>query len=143
MHIFLVSDSKTPVNFFPELSDFLKKKVAGLEVSEIFVPFPEDVPAAVSAVLGEADLVFVFVLYEEMDFKVQSLLNNLIELDMKDDTIIVKVVEEDDLPSFSQDGLAEEKQKLVDKWGQLILDRLFKPDSFKPKERPSGGLFSL
>ncbi len=142
MNIFLVSDSKTPINFFTGLEGFLKKKVAGLDVHLVFVPFPEDVPAAVSAVLGEADLVFVFVLYAEMNFKIQSLLSNLVDLDMRDDTIIVKVVEEDDLPSLDQERLVQEKEKLVQKWGQFILERLFKPGSFKPKDRSSGGLFS-
>jgi len=75
MKVFLVSDSKTGINFFPQLAELLHKKVADLKTEESFVPFPEDVPARVAALTGEADLIFVFVLYEEKDFKIEALLN--------------------------------------------------------------------
>ena len=143
MKIFLVSDSKTPINFFPLLENELKQKIADLDLGTVFVPFPEDIPAAVNEVLDEADLVFVFVLYEEMSFKIQSLLSKLIDLDMKGKTKIVKVIEEDDLENNSSTQLEEEKEKLAEKWGQFILNRLFKPEKFKPEEKPSTSLFSL
>jgi len=135
MHIFFVSDSKTGINFFPELEGLLRAKIADLEVDTVFVPFPEDVPAAVNDILEEADLVFVFVLYEELDFKIQALLNKLIETEMRDRTKIVKVVEESELPELGKLRLREEKAKLAKKWSAFLLDYLFKPNAFAPKEK--------
>jgi hypothetical protein len=135
MHIFLVSDSKTGINFFPELEALLRKKIADLDVDTVFVPFPEDVPAAVSDILEEADLVFVFVLYEELDFKIQALLNKLIEIEMRDKTKVVKVVEESEFPAMDEIRLQEEKDKLAEKWSAFLLDYLFKPGAFAPKEK--------
>lgn len=135
MHVFLVSDSKTGINFFPKLEAFLKRKIADLELDTVFVPFPEDIPGAVSNVLREADLVFVFVLFEEMDYKIQALLNKLIDLEMKDETKIVKVIEESELGTMDEMQLEREKEALAEKWSKFILDYLFKPGSSKPKEK--------
>ena len=141
MHIFLVSDSKTGINFFPLLEQLLRKKIAGLDCDTVFVPFPEDIPAAVSAVMGEADLIFVFVLYEEMNFKVQALLNKLIELEMSGEARIIKVVEESEIEGMDEMRLDTERETLAEKWGKFILDYLFKPDSFKPGKKPGLGSF--
>ena len=136
MHVFLVSDSKTGINFFPKLEEFLKGKIADLELETVFLPFPEDIPGAVSNVLKEADLVFVFVLFEEMDYKIQALLNKLIDLEMKGETKIVKVIEESEIASMDEMRLESERQRLAEKWSKFLLDYLFKPGSSKPKEKP-------
>ena len=137
MHIFLVSDSKTGINFFSELEERLAAKIVDLELDAIFVPFPEDIPAAVHAIEGEADLVFVFVLYEELDFKIQALLNKLIEIEMRGRVRIIKVIEEKEFEHLNQASLELEKEKLSGKWSELIINRLFKPGSFNPKEGES------
>lgn len=134
MHIFLVSDSKTGINFFPELEAFLKGKIADAEVDSVFVPFPEDIPAAVHAIEGEAGMVFVFVLYEELDFKIQALLNKLIEIELRSRTLIVKAIEEKEFDSLDPYRLEQEKRALAEKWGELIINRLFNPGSFVPKD---------
>jgi len=136
MRIFLVSDSKTGINFFPMLEQALLKRIADAEIEAVFVPFPEDVPAAVSNVLDEAELVFVFVLYEEMDYKIQTLLNKLIDLEMQSKAKIVKAVEESEIQNLDEMRLDQEKQKLADKWSGHIIDVLFKPEKFEPKEKP-------
>jgi len=133
MHVFLVGDGKTGINFFPRVEELLKARVADIEVDSVFVPFPEDIPGAVARVLREADLVFVFCLYEELDFKVKAMLSKLIELEVSHGSMIVKAVEENELPSGS-DRLDAEKEKLAEKWSQFILDRLFNPKAFEPKE---------
>ncbi len=142
MHIFLVSDSKTGINFFPELEERIAGQIADLELDTIFVPFPEDIPAAVHAIEGEADFVFVFVLYDELDFKIQALLNKLIEIEMRGELKIIKVIEEKDFGSLNEERLKVEKEKLSQKWSELIINRLFKPGSFVPKESGDDG-FSL
>ena len=142
MHIFLVSDSKTGINFFPELEEKLSGQIADLELDTIFVPFPEDIPAAVHAIEEEADFVFVFVLYEELDFKIQALLNKLIEIEMRSRVRIVKVIEEKEFGTLNEQRLEIEKEKLSKKWSELIINRLFKPGSFVPKEPEDNG-FSL
>lgn len=125
MRVFLVGDSKTGIDFFPELESFLLGRVVGLEVQSVIVPFPEDVPAAVKSVLGEADLVFVFVLYEELDFKIKALLNRLVDLEMDSGSKIVKAVEESDLGALTGYALEAKKSRLAEQWGSLILSRLF------------------
>ncbi|MBN2067547.1 MAG: hypothetical protein JW744_03705 [Candidatus Diapherotrites archaeon] len=140
MKVFLVSDSKTGINFFPELAGLLEKQVAGLRCQPVFVPFPEDVPAAVSKVVNEADLVFVFVLYAEKDFKIEALLSKLIDLEMNSKAKIVKAIEESDVEGLNEMQLSLEKQQLAKKWSKFILDCLFNPGSFKPKENARGGL---
>jgi hypothetical protein len=134
MRIFLVSDSRSGINFFPELEDFLKGRIADVEIDSVFMPFPEDIPAAVHAVEGESDLVFVFVLYDEPDFKIQALLNKLIEIEMRGRIRIVKAIEEREFEKLDPYRLAQEKNVLAEKWGELIVNRLFKPESFAPKE---------
>ena len=126
MQIFLISDSKTGINFFPQLEKLLSQKIADLDCDTILVPFPEDIPAAVSSVKDDADLVFVFVLYEELDFKIQTLLNKLIDLEMQAKTKIVKVVEESELEIRDEMQLEREKERLAKKWANFILDGLFK-----------------
>ena len=115
MHIFLVSDSKTGINFFPELEQKLSEQIADLELDAIFVPFPEDIPAAVHAIEGEADFVFVFVLYDELDFKIQALLNKLIEIEMRGRVRIVKVIEEKEFGNLNEERLEAEKENLTKK----------------------------
>ncbi len=137
MHIFLVSDSKTGINFFPQLEQFLRRRIVDADIDTMFLPFPEDIPAAVSSVQGEADLVFVFVLYEELDYKIKALLDKLIEIEMEGKTRVIKVIEESGLGSLDSIGLEHEKDNLAEKWGQFILDYLFKPEKFKPEEKPS------
>ncbi len=136
MRVFLVSDSKTGINFFPQLEELLHKKIVDLQAETIFVPFPEDIPARVSAVAAEADLIFVFVLYEEKDFKIELLLSKLIDLEMKTKAKIVKVIEESEVQDLNELQLEEEKEKLAAKWGEFIVNFLFKPGSFSPKESP-------
>lgn len=135
MRIFLVSDSKTGINFFPQLEGLLRARIADAEIEQVFVPFPEDVPAAVNNILEEADLVFVFVLYEELDYKVKMLTEKLVDIDMKSETKIVKAVEETWIDTVEPMLMEQEKEKLAEKWADFIVDRLFKPDSFKPKEK--------
>lgn len=141
MRIFLVSDSKTGINFFPELEAFLGKKIADADIEAIFVPFPEDIPGAVSKIKEEADLVFVFVLYDELDFKIKALLNKLMEIEMQGKARILKAIEESEFENLGTVRLEMEKEKLVEKWGALILDILFKPGKFKPEEKEGGSFF--
>ena len=135
MRLFLVSDSKTGVNFFPQLVELLGKKVADLRTETIFVPFPEDIPARVAAVAKEADLIFVFVLYEEKDFKIEALLNKLIDIETRTKAKIVKVIEESDVDGMNELQLEKEREVLAEKWGQFILDYVFNPARFKPGNR--------
>ena len=135
MKVFLVSESGTGINFFPELEALLARRIAGLDCRSIFVPFPEDIPAAVKQVVSEADLIFVFVLYDELDFRIKALLDKLIELDMSSKAKIVKVIEESEFEGLDRARLEREKQKLAGKWSSFIVDLLFNPDSFRPKER--------
>ena len=143
MRLFLFSDSKTGINFFPMLEELLHKKIADLQVETIFVPFPEDLPAKAAAVAAESDLAFVFVLYQEKDFKIEALLNKLIDLEMQKGMKIIKAIEESELENFNEVQLEEEKDRLAEKWSEFIINYLFKPETFAPKqERREPGLFT-
>lgn len=134
MRILLVSDNATAINFFPMLEGILRKKVAGVEVRQVFVPFPEDIPAAIAREQKDASLVFVFVLFEEMDFKTELLLSKLIDLEMKGGARIVKAIEENWLGGMDPARLEQEKDALAEKWAEFILDCLFRQEKFSEKK---------
>ena len=132
MRISLVSDSKTGINFFPQLRSILEKNVADLECDSVFVPFPEDIPGAASALAADAEIIFVFVLYNEMDFKVKALFSKLIDIEMQSDVRIIKAIGEREHEQLPGAKLQREKEELAEKWGKFILDCLFKPEAFEP-----------
>jgi len=134
MRVLLVSDSNTGINFFPLLEAILRKKVAGIDVRQVFVPFPEDIPAAASREQKDAALVFVFVLFEEMDFKIEALMNKLMDLEIKSKKRIIKAVEEDWVGGMDEIRLEQEKNNLAEKWAEFILDSLFRPEKFAAKK---------
>lgn len=134
MRVLLVSDSSTAINFFPELESILRKKVAGIDVQRVFAWLPEDIPGAVSREMEGCDLVFVFVLFEEMDFKIEALLNKLIDLEIKSKARIVKAIEESWIGSMDEMQLEQERHSLAEKWAEFILDCLFKPEKFASKK---------
>ncbi|HLD58894.1 MAG TPA: hypothetical protein VI977_04630 [archaeon] len=132
MKICLVSDSKTRINFFPELSDLLAEKIADIETESFFVPFPEDIPAKAKESIDEgAETVFVFSSIKDSS-KAHMLLSKLIDVEIQTGKKIVKAIEKKgfDMKPEAKQGAA---QKLAEKWAEFLIDYFYKPELFEPK----------
>jgi len=135
MRLLLVSDGQTGIDFFPELSELLGKRVAGLDIESAFVPFPEDIPAKVASVAGRFDLIFVFALYLKPDFRIQALLNKLVDIEIRKKVKIIKAIMQSDAGELGGEQLQKEKERLAEEWSDFIAGFIQNPDSFKPKKR--------
>lgn len=133
MKVFLISDSKTRINFFHELSDLLAEKIADVETEVSFVPFPEDIPARAKEAIEseEAEFVFVFSACKKLDFRAEILLSKLIDVELQTGKKIIKIVQKKTFELFAQGENG--KQELAQKWCDFIIDYLYKPELFEPK----------
>ena len=134
MKVFLISDSKTRINFFPELSDMLAEKIADAETEIVFVPFPEDIPAkAKEAIESEdAELVFVFSAFKKIDFRTELVLSKLIDVELQTGKKIIKILQKKSFELFSGQN-ENAKQELAQKWCDFIIDYMYKPELFAPQ----------
>jgi len=135
MRLLLVSDGRTGIDFFPELSELLGQRVAGLDIESAFVPFPEDIPAKVASVAGRFDLIFVFALYLKPDFRIQALLSKLVDIEIRKKVKIIKAIMQSDAGDLGGEQLQKEKERLAEEWSDFIAGFIQNPDSFKPKKR--------
>jgi len=135
MRLLLVSDGQTGIDFFPELLEFLQKKVVGLDIESAFVPFPEDIPAKVASLAGRFDLIFVFALYLKPDFRIQALLSKLVDIEIRKKVKIIKAIVQSDAGDLGEEQLQKEKQRLAEEWSDFIAGFIKDPDSFRPKKR--------
>ena len=140
MKIVFISDSQTHVNIFPQLEQKLKAQIADLETETHFVPFIEDIPAKADAASDNADLIFVFVLYEQKDFKIEMLSSKLIDLEMANNVKIIKVIEESDERQMNELEREDSEKELTGKWSKFIINLLYHPEEFKPKPKEDSAL---
>lgn len=133
MKISLISDSKTRINFFEELSEKLAEQIADIETEVFFVPFPEDIPAKAkeSFESEEADFVFVFSASEKAAKK-ELLLSKLIDVELQTGKKVIKAIEKADF-DLKKEAKEKEKQKLAKKWAEFLIDYMYKPELFKPE----------
>ena len=128
--------SETPINIFPLLKEQLLQKIADVEINAYFVPFIDDIPAKAN-LLSNSDVIFVFVLYEEKDFRSEMLLSKLIDLEIHKNVKIIKAIEEADIPE-DDDAMENFKEELAEKWAGFIINYIYHPKEFEPKdEEPS------
>ncbi|MDD5162958.1 MAG: hypothetical protein PHD95_02005 [Candidatus ainarchaeum sp.] len=134
MKVSLISDSKTRINFFPELSELLAEKIADIETEIFFVPFPEDIPAKAKEAIEseESELVFVFSACKKLDFRAELLLSKLVDVELQTGKKIIKIIKKKSLDLF-QGSEKNEKEELAKKWCEFIIDYLYKPELFEPK----------
>lgn len=135
MKIALLSDSETGINIFSKLREKLSAKIADAEIEEHFVPSPEDLPLKAKELTESNTLVFVFSLYFEKDSSVEMLVEKLVDIELETGKKIVKAIEESEVGDIStEEALEEERERLAEKWTDIIVKILFFPKDFAPTE---------
>lgn len=130
--IAFITDSEQSLYVFPELIEALSAEIKDLEPKEFFVPTALDIPAKCLEAL-DCELIFVQELFEKEDFKLQILMEKLVDFELEHKVRVVKAIE----PSELEDALTEEdftavKAEFVEKWSAVILGVLFDQEAFKP-----------
>jgi len=130
MRIVCISSKDSLYDVINELKEKLEKEIANTDVELHYVQRHLDIPANVLQV-KEADLIFVFVGYEELDLEVKTTMERLVDVDMKTDIRIVKAFEEVGVTEDDEERKVKEKE-LADKWVAEITSLLFHPERLKP-----------
>jgi hypothetical protein len=132
MKMSFIGFKDSPINIFKEMAEDLSKKVSGLELSERFVPFVEDLPIVSLEESEESDFIFVFALVEEekKDFVTQK----LIDVELKSGVRILKSIMVDEFSDLEEEDYIQQKEELVEQQVELILGILFNEIEFEPKD---------
>ncbi len=136
MKISFIGCKEDSLNIFKELAGELSKKVSGLELNERFVPFLEDLPIVALEESDESDFIFVFALTEEnrKDF----FLKKLIDVEIKTGVRILKAIEIDEFSDLDEEEFFEQKDLLVEKYSDLIVNILFNEIEFESQDKDFG-----
>jgi len=133
--IALLGESESGINIFPKLTEKLVKKIVDAEVSEHFVRSLEDIPLKAKQLTKSNSLVFVFALYGEKTEAVDMVIEKLVSVELETGKKIIKAIEASDAQNLVlEDQFAEEKEELASKWSKVIVNELFSPAKFAPKE---------
>jgi len=134
MKISFVGYKESGVNIFPDLAKALSGRISGLSLEERFVAFPEDLPFVALECTKESDFVFVFA-FVDNDELAEELKQKLVDVEIKSSTRILKAIEAGGISSAEEDEFLEEKEKLVQKYADLIVAVLFNENEFEPEEK--------
>ena len=134
MKISFIGCKESGVNIFPALAKSLSKKISGLELEERFVPTFDDMPLVAEECAAESDFIFVFALVESEE-QATYLKDKLIDVEIKTETRILKAVEEDTLSSTSEEDYDLQKEEIVKKNTDLIVNILFNEREFEPEDK--------
>jgi riboflavin synthase len=137
MKITFIGYKESSVNIFEELGKALRTKISGLEITERFSPFIEDLPKLAQEAAEDSDFIFVFALTGEKQ-NIPFIEEKLIDVELKTKTRILKVIRQDEMSSEEAEFL-EEKDNLIDEFTDLIINILFNEKGFSPKD-PDFGL---
>jgi len=129
MKIICISSKDSGYDVIDPLKDLLEKEITNTNVELIYVHRHLDIPAKLMEI-KDADLIFVFVGYEELDLAIKTTMEKIVDVDMKSKIPIVKAFEE--VVFAQEEGGQETQEKLAAKWKQEIIDYLFHPDKMKP-----------
>jgi len=128
-----LSDSESGINIFPELEEKLLAEIADLDSEQEFVPSKLDLPRKAQSRAQDFDLIFVLCLHGENDPEVRILKEKLVDVELQSGVPIIKAIEESDIDEIeSEDQRALEKDALIEKWGQHLINYLFHSDKFVP-----------
>ena len=130
MKIVCISSKDSIFDVISYLKEKLQKEIMNTEVQVKYVQRHLDIPAEVKTV-KEADLVFVFVGYEELDLEVKTTMERLVNVDMETELKIVKAFEEVSSTEDAEERQHREKE-LAEKWKQENVNLLFHPEKMKP-----------
>ncbi|MDD3083443.1 MAG: hypothetical protein PHP82_00280 [Candidatus ainarchaeum sp.] len=136
MKISFVGCKEDSINIFKDVAEKLSKKVSGLELNERFVPFLEDLPIVALEETEESDFIFVFVSTNE-DQK-SFILEKLVDVELKTGIRILKAIEIDDFSDLGEEEFFEQKDLLVEKYVDLIVNILFNEVEFEPEDKDFG-----
>lgn len=137
MKITFIGYKESSVNIFGGLGKALRKKISGLEITERFAPFIEDLPEIAQEATENSDFIFVFALTGEKK-NIPFIEEKLIDVELKTKTRILKAMREDEM-SREESEFLEEKDNLVDEFTDLIINILFNEKGFAPQD-PDFGL---
>jgi len=128
-----LSDFESGINIFPELEEKLLEEIADFEIEAEFVPSKLDLPMKAYSRAQDFDLIFVLCLHPEKDSEAGILKEKLVEVELKTGVPIIKAIEVSEIDEIeSEDELLMEKDALVEKWFQHLINYLFHPDKFVP-----------
>jgi hypothetical protein len=134
MKIAFVGLKENSINFFPELSKALSKRISGLELEERFAPFPEDLPIIAKEVAEDADFIFVYAMIEDESL-IDMLKEKLIDVEISTKTRILKAVDADEVSGLDEEEYYAKKEELVIHYADLIVRILFNEEEFEPKDK--------
>ncbi len=134
MKIALIGLKDNSINFFPELSKALSKRISGLELEERFAPFVEDLPIIASETTQDADFVFVYAMIEDEPM-IDLIKEKLIDVELSSKTRILKVLDADEVSGLDEEEFYEKKEALVLQYTDLIVRILFNEEEFEPKDK--------
>jgi len=81
-----------------------------------------------------ADLVVVFCFFEKKGREMNSLIEDLVDVELDSGSKILKVVEESELFGVGGGEMQSEKLALVERFKKLIINFLFDQSAFSPEE---------
>jgi hypothetical protein len=134
MKISLVGYKDNPVSIFGELGKALAKKISGLELSQRFVPEPEDLPMVAAEAAEESDFVLVFAMLDDEKLA-KFIKQKLIDVEIATKTRMLKYVVPDDFSGVNEENYFDKKEELVKEIAGLIISILFDEESFQPKDK--------
>jgi len=134
MKISFIGCKENGVDIFPALAKSLSKKISGLELEERFVPAFEDMPLVAEECAVESDFIFAFALVGSEE-QASYIKDKLIDVEIKTETRILKAVEEDSMSNTNEENYDEQKEELVKKYTDLIVNILFNEREFEPEDK--------
>ncbi len=134
MKLLLLSDSKTPVKIFPKVKEIVSEKISNLEIEIAYVPFMVDFPQKVLEAEKDFDYIFVFSLYDEETPEIKTVMEKLIEVEIKTGKKIMKILRETDFEGTNKKELKSLSKKLTKKWSFFIIEYIAPEKTAKKAE---------
>lgn len=135
MEIALISSADSLTDIFPEMEKFIKEEIMYVDVRSFYTPSTLEIPLLVKDCLDKK-LIFVFLIAPKETPDHAIMKEKLLEIEMNPEcesqiAIGIEIAE-------SKEHAESEKEDLVQKWGNYILDRLYHEEKFKPGYEAGG-----
>jgi len=136
MELALVSSADSLTDIFPELEAFLKEEIMYVTVNSFYAPSALEIPLQVKECL-DRKLIFVFLIVKKETADHAIMKEKLLDIEMNpkcESQIAIGIEIYED-----KEDADSEKEELVQKWGNYILDRLYHEEKFKPGYEAGAG----
>ncbi|MDO8627035.1 MAG: hypothetical protein Q7K42_01085, partial [Candidatus Diapherotrites archaeon] len=111
MKLHLITCSEQPVDFLPELDEFLISEVSDIDVEIHYVAGALDLPLQAKISLQTADIAFVTFAYEAEDTRILMILEKLVQIELETGKKIIKALHESSFNEIlTEEDLEKEKQ---------------------------------